>query len=352
MKNTIFLICLFVLLPYIANAQVYDVLTTGEYIMGDSDTKFEARKIAIEHAKILAAEQIGTYLESEKIVVSGQLTKNEIRTYAAAVIKTTVLSEKLSILNDKTTAFRVNIKASVDIGVLEIKIKELKVDSKRKEQINTLQVENLRLLKELESLSEQLKNDKVVEYKTLRQRRESLLEKIELNQNSIRIAFEKGTLINIALKNKDTVSEYKNKIDDTFKFIAGNTKFTIGEPQVRYKNDTTDLLVNVEWQIENIDEVLNKISLFYENPRVDSSGDIRLLLQNFKGINADTLYEYCKSRKVYFNLEAGGLSQSDDIAIDQYDNIVTKNKRTFTFDNVPIDQLADITSLNAKIVFK
>jgi len=352
MKNLFFVICFLIFLPYVAIAEVYEVLATGEYIMGDSDTKFEARKIAIEHAKRLAVEQIGTYLESDKIVNNGQLTKNEIRTYAAAVIKTTVISEKLSLLNDKTTAFKVDIKAYVDIGVLENKIKEISNDLKRKEQINSLQVENLRLLKELESISSQLQSDKTAEYKTLRQRRENLLDKIELNQKSIKMAFEKGTLLNLALKNKNTIKEYKDNIDDAFQFIADNTIFIIGEPQVRYNDSRADLLVDVEWKIDNIDEVLKKLSLFYQNPRVDSSGDISILLQYFKGINADILYGYCKSKKIYFKLEAGQWSQSDDIALDQLDNIVTKNKRTFTFNNIPIDNLTDITSLNAKIVIK
>ena len=266
MTNLSFLLLSLFLLPTFAIAQMYDVEIIGEYVMGDSDTKTEARKIALEHAKRLAAEQIGTYLESETVVKNRLLTKDEIRTYTSAIIKTTVLSENITLLEGKTTVLKILIRANVDIGVLEKKIKEIKADTKRKEQIDALQAENLRLLRELESLSTQLKIEKASEYKTLRQKRENLFDQLEKNQNSIRIAFEKGTLLNLALKSKDELEEQKRNIDDALQFIADNTKFTIGKPEVRYKGNKADLLIKVDWRIERLYEGLEKINLFYLSP--------------------------------------------------------------------------------------
>ena len=128
----IIMILFLILLPITSSAQVHDVEATGEYVMGDNDTKIEARRIALEHAKRLAVEQIGTYLESETIVKDRMLTKDEIRTYASAIIKTTVVSENIDLLENKTTVFKIHIKANVDIGTLNSKIQEIKADKKKK----------------------------------------------------------------------------------------------------------------------------------------------------------------------------------------------------------------------------
>jgi hypothetical protein len=153
MKKILVILLLMSLYPSVIFAKTYEVETTGEYVMGDRDTKADARRIALEHAKVLAVEQIGTYLESETIVRNSQVTKDEIRTYASAIVKTVVLSEDLKLLQNKTTIFSLNIRANVDISVLENKIKEIKSDIKRSQQISSLQAENIRLLKELENLS-------------------------------------------------------------------------------------------------------------------------------------------------------------------------------------------------------
>ena len=92
-----------VLLPIFVSAEVYKVEATGEYIMGDNDTKIVARRLAIEQAKRSATEQIGTYLESKTVVRNNQLQKDEIRTYASAILKTNIISENISLLADKTT---------------------------------------------------------------------------------------------------------------------------------------------------------------------------------------------------------------------------------------------------------
>lgn len=156
MKKILIILMIMSLYPSFVFANTYEVETTGEYIMGDRDTKADARRIALEHAKLLAVEQIGTYLESETVVLNNQVTKDEIRTYASAIVKTVVLSEDVKLLQNKTTIFSISIKANVDISLLEKKIREIKSDTKRSQQIASLQSENMRLLKELESISTRL----------------------------------------------------------------------------------------------------------------------------------------------------------------------------------------------------
>jgi hypothetical protein len=348
MKKILVILILLSLYPAVIFAKTYELETTGEYVMGDRDTKTDARRIALEHAKMLAVEQIGTYLESETVVRDSQVTKDEIRTYASAIVKTVVLSEDVKLLQNKTTIFSLNIRANVDISVLENKIKEIKSDSKRSQQISSLQVENIRLLKELESLSTRLKSETAGQYRNLIQERENVLEKLEKNQNSIRIAFEKGTLLNLALKNRDELGESKKNIDEALQFIADNTVFTLGEPQIRNKGNKSDLVINVEWSIQNTPELLMKLELFYMYPKVHRD-EIRLSSYFFKGLNGDVLARYFKSKMVRLKIQAGRWKKSADI-IDILDCVLMKEKTTLTISDIPTDQLDQITGIEARVV--
>lgn len=335
-----------------ALAQTYAVESNGEYVMGDSDTKVEARKIALEHAKRLALEKIGTYLESETVVKSGQLTKDEIKVYTSGIIQTTVLSENMSLLEGKTTVFQISIRANVDTALLEKKIKEIVADTKRKNQIDSLQAENIKLLREVESLSVQLKSDKASEYSGLRQKRESLLEKLEKNHNSIRVAFEKGTLLNLALKSKDELEELKNYIDEAFQFMADNTIFTVGEPQVRYKGERADLVIDVTWRIDKLNDVIKRLTLFYSNLIIYNIQSIRLYSGEFKGINAGALSAYYEGKTLLLKIEAGQRAVFVNIK-DIYDHAInTEGRKRLIINDIPINNLTDITSINAKVITK
>lgn len=351
MKKILVILILMSLYPSVILAKTYEVETTGEYVMGDRDTKADARRIALEHAKLLAVEQIGTYLESETVVQNSQVTKDEIRTYASAIVKTIVLSENMILLENKATMFSLNIRATVDISVLEKKIKEIKSDTKRSQQIALLQSENIQLLKELESLSTKLKSETAGQYKNLRQERENILEKLENNQNSIRIAFEKGTLLNLALKNRDDTEENKRNIDEALQFIADNTIFTLGEPQIRNKGKKSDLVIDVKWHIQNIDELIRKLALFYKNPKVDIISNIKLVKFDFKGINKEELYNYFHSKTVRLYILAGSRKAFKDILY--FDNIQTKplfKNESLTIADIPTDQLSQITGIEAKVI--
>lgn len=246
----------------LAIAQVYDVESSGEYVMGDSDTKLEARRLALEHAKRLAAEKIGTYLESETIVRNSRLEKDEIRSYSSAILKTTILWEGINLLSDKTTVFSIKIKASVDTKILEQKINEIKSDTKRKEQLEKLQAENIKLLKDLETISSQLRGGKANEYKQLREKRETLFARLDKTQKSISTTFEKGTLLNLALKSKNEFDELKSKVDESLKYYIDNVKYKLGEPQVINHEEVSDISINVDMWFENSNELVGLINNF------------------------------------------------------------------------------------------
>ena len=66
----------------------------GVYVMGDSDTPKTARDAARTEAMRAATERAGIYIESTSEVQGYTLTRDEVRTVAAAVLR--VLDEKVT----------------------------------------------------------------------------------------------------------------------------------------------------------------------------------------------------------------------------------------------------------------
>ena len=68
--------------------------------MGDNDTKNDAKRICFLEAKRLCIEKAGTYIESNSKVINGKLTRDEIRTYAAAILKVEIVSEETKFIGE------------------------------------------------------------------------------------------------------------------------------------------------------------------------------------------------------------------------------------------------------------
>ena len=349
-----YLFVIIFLLPTIAFAQVYDVQITGEYVMGDSDTKIEARRIALDHAKRLAVENIGTYIETKTEVVNWQLTRDEITTYTSAIVKTSIISENVRLLEDKTTVITININASVDIGALDKKIKEIKDDSKRKEQIKALQAENTKLARELESISALLKQSKESDVSSLRKQREDIFTKIDKNQNTITIAFEKGALLNLAQINKDEFENDKKFIDDCIRYVVDNIKVKLENPQIIDNGDTADLELNIKWSYKFTFSDSTSSRCF------EGSEKHPFLYYNYdyveifpKGPNAKKLSEYIDRTyglyKYYIEVKVGNAVERIYL-FTEIQRIKVNSSRYLIFRKISKEQLADISSVDAKIV--
>ena len=89
------------------------VTSTGEYRMGNHDTRIDATRIAIEDAKRQALEQVATYLESVTEVKNLDVTRDEIRSYTAGIV--TVLNQQASTrLEEGEIVVHVDLTAQVD----------------------------------------------------------------------------------------------------------------------------------------------------------------------------------------------------------------------------------------------
>ena len=334
--------------PMVATATVFDIDATGEYIMGDSDTKIDARRMALEHAKRTAAEKAGSYIESTTIIKDSTLTKDEISSFTSAILQTTVISEDLKLLENKTTMFQIIIKSSVDTSVLEAKISELKGDTKRKAQLLKLQQENAVLIEKLDSLSKQYSPENITQINKIREQREELFTEIDKNNNAIRVTFAKGTLSLLAAKDKNNLDDAKAKIDKMMLLIKNGIKVSVGDPQIPNSGEMSDIIVPFSWYIDTETKVA--IGYLLRDLCSYSEGDIgtRFMYCNPKDtLNWAQITSYMCSPKIGITITAGKHDEYFALKQECYEPRLLGSANFHI--SVPTEELGNITSIEAKV---
>jgi Skp family chaperone for outer membrane proteins len=196
-------ICLFLLLFFLPQLsflpKVYSasetIYASYKYTMGDNDTKNDAKRICFLEAKRLAIEKAGTYIESTTEIKNFQLTMDEIRTFAGAIVKVDITSEEIKFIGENPTIF-MTVKAEVDIESFQERVKEIKGDRELEKKIKEQQAQLQTMENKVKDLQKQLTAkdpDEVI--KVRRERKEAFetideLEKIKLD---IRTATKEAT---------------------------------------------------------------------------------------------------------------------------------------------------------------
>lgn len=143
------------LLPFTALAEIRTITATGEYRMGDNDTKMDAKRLALLEAKRLALEQVGTYLEGVTEVKNLSVTRDEIRSYTAGIVEVTEQAVRTALDGDTTVVY-VDVTAKVDTEVVAKQLAELRKNELAREELARVQAEADRLRKELEEKNKEL----------------------------------------------------------------------------------------------------------------------------------------------------------------------------------------------------
>jgi tetratricopeptide (TPR) repeat protein len=153
-------------LSVIVNDDTVRIESEGIAFLGSGITEHEAKILAMTDAKRQALESAGTYLESHSTVLNQMLVKDEIVAFSGSLLQVRLLEEKKEII-DNHFALKVNIEALIDVGVLNMRISDVR---QNKELLALLEAERERN-KELESkllaLQESLGEDTVTSAKQL-----------------------------------------------------------------------------------------------------------------------------------------------------------------------------------------
>jgi hypothetical protein len=165
--------------PPSANVRV--VTASGEYRMGDHDTRADAIRLAVEAAKREALEQVATYLESVTEVKNMDVTRDDIRTYTAGIVM--VLDQKITTrLEGDTVVIHADLTAQVDPDEVAQAITALRENESAKNELIALRTETDQLRQQLDAANQALTTAVSPEQvQALNQQRQDLLNQLQAN---------------------------------------------------------------------------------------------------------------------------------------------------------------------------
>ena len=100
-------------LPAPAMAEMQTLYAQHTYLMGDGDTKAEARLLCFQEAKRKLLEQVGVYVQSLSRTDNFQLAQDEVVSYSAALVSVVTEDESVALV-DGSMALTLTVRAEVD----------------------------------------------------------------------------------------------------------------------------------------------------------------------------------------------------------------------------------------------
>ena len=131
-------------LPTVVFAEIQTFTATHTYILGDHDSKDDARQRCLLEAKRNILEQAGVYIESESEVKNFDLTKDKITSFAAAVMQIKDTKEEVGFQQGHMT-MTLKLTAQVDLVEVRKQLAARQVDAAVREDV-TVQKERLKYL--------------------------------------------------------------------------------------------------------------------------------------------------------------------------------------------------------------
>ena len=189
-----------------------------KYIMGDNDSKNDARRMAFLEAKRRVLEKSGSFIETLTEVRNYQLSKDEIKSYSAALLKIETTKEKWSFVGENM-AITVFVKALIDTSFIEKQFKKIKGSSVTQKKIKDQQDQLSKLEKIVVKLQKELGSKDTPEVAVLRKERNVVFKQIDALQAKKIAIMEK---INILSKNIDLIE---------IGMTLGEVKSLLGKPR-------------------------------------------------------------------------------------------------------------------------
>ena len=141
----------FFVIANLAFAETKVFLEEYTYQASEADSKISSRVIALEQVKRLLLERLGTYLESETEVKNFQLTKDQIVTLTAGIVRAEITEEKW---DGKTYSLKAKITA--DPKDVASSIDKLRQDRQKTKELEETRKKADEALREVERLRKQL----------------------------------------------------------------------------------------------------------------------------------------------------------------------------------------------------
>jgi hypothetical protein len=141
-------------------AAIKEIDAKGRYHLGDNDSKLVGHRLALLEAKRNALEKAGTYVQSITEVKDYQLTRDEIRTYSAGILRVEETREPEWVMVGRNLEVTVYVKVQVDDQDVARKLGALQEDKDATRELKEARKKVVENEKKIVALNKQLKKAK------------------------------------------------------------------------------------------------------------------------------------------------------------------------------------------------
>lgn len=191
----------------VASAETETFHATYKYVMGDNDTKNDAKTLCFIGAKRRLLEQIGTFIISHTEVNNYQLTKDEIKSYSAAFLNVEVEHEKVETVGENS-AIVMTLRTSVDKEEIKNNLNRIIKDASLKSEISGKNVKISELENKIQNLQNKLTTSNYEKSFQLREERKEIFEDLYIENENI----------------KRTVAAWKARESSKYDVVNSNAK--------------------------------------------------------------------------------------------------------------------------------
>ena len=159
-------------------AATTSITTTCKFVLGDNDTRNEAREVSFLQCKRKVLEKAGSYVQSQVHISDGKLTKEQVSIYTAAVLSVEVISENFY-FEGNNMVLEQTVRADVDLDDVKKRLEAIVGDRSVAKKVESQH----KRIKELEESVNELRRDlgtaKTAQAKAIRKEQAVTLEKID-----------------------------------------------------------------------------------------------------------------------------------------------------------------------------
>jgi uncharacterized protein YydD (DUF2326 family) len=166
------------------------ITETCDFVLGDNDTKNEAREVSFVRCKRRLLERAGSFIQSNVQVTNGKLSKDQVTTYAAAVLSVEVVKERF-FFKGESMVLEQTVRAKVDLADVKKRLAAIIGDKSVAKKVEGQQKQITDLEKRVEELRQELGSAKTSRAKSIRKEQNVVLGRIdELSKLKIAIMQE------------------------------------------------------------------------------------------------------------------------------------------------------------------
>ena len=229
-----------ILIPCISYAKTETIFADHKYVMGDNDSKNDARRMCFLEAKRKVLEKAGTYIESHTQAKNYRLTKDEINSYASALLKVETVREEWKFVGENMAVF-LTVKAKVDTGSIDKQLAKITKDASVQKKIKDQQGQIRAMERKIANLQKHLGSAGATKASVLRKERNvtfKQIDAIEAKKIEILTRIESRSRdawkhIETGMYRKDVKSLIGNPDSDPY---ALHTVFYYGNVKISFNN--------------------------------------------------------------------------------------------------------------------